>query len=126
MFWWQVSETENSKSELKGKRRLLIVRGAGAGARGHCPPFPLGDNTGLGLLATNTVRLKPGGEGGGSSAPAGERGRRAVETEKARLSEEEEECGENKKEEEEEEEEEEEGPQQCSHGVVARGTSGRL
>ena len=56
--------------------------------------------------------------GGGSSAPAGERGRRAVETEKARLSEEEEECGENKK--------EEEGPQQCSHGVVARGTSGRL
>ena len=38
-----------------------------------------------------------------------------------RLSEEEEECGENKK-----KEEEEEGPQQCSHGVVARGTSGRL
>ena len=46
-----------------------------------------------------------------------------METEKARLSEEEEECGENKK---EEEEEEEGGPQQCSHGVVARGTSGRL
>ena len=45
-----------------------------------------------------------------------------METEKVRLSEEEEECGENKK----EEEEEEEGRQQCSHGVVARGTSGRL
>ena len=49
-----------------------------------------------------------------------------METEKARLSEEEEECGENKKEEEEEEKEEKEGPQHCSHGVVARGTSGRL
>ena len=36
-----------------------------AGARGHCPPFPLGDNTGLSLLATNTVRLKGGGEGAG-------------------------------------------------------------
>ena len=34
-----------------------------AGARGHCPPFPLGDNTGLSLLATNTVRLKRGGRG---------------------------------------------------------------
>ena len=46
-----------------------------------------------------------------------------METEKAIVGEEEE-CGENKKE--EEEEEEEEGRQQCSHGVVARGTSGRL
>ena len=36
-----------------------------AGARGHCPPFPLGDNTGLSLLATNTVRLKGGGRGAG-------------------------------------------------------------
>ena len=51
-----------------------------------------------------------------------------METEKAIVGEEEE-CGENKKKEEEEEEEEEEleeGRQQCSHGVVARGTSGRL
>ena len=71
-----------------------------AGARGHCPPFPLGDNTGLSLLATNTVRLKGGEEGAGHLhlrvKGEGERWKQ-----RRRLSEEEEECGENKKEEEE-------------------------
>ena len=65
-----------------------------------------------------------GGEGAGHlHLPVKGEGERWKQ--RRRLSEEEEECGENKKKE-EEEEEEEEGPQQCSHGVVARGTSGRL
>ena len=43
--WWQVRACccgENSKSEVWGKLRLVLVVVLVAG--GHCPPFPLGDN----------------------------------------------------------------------------------